>query len=80
MAVFIDLEDDNEPPEVQNGNVRSNWPASDLNLNPTLKSLELRGMEGKKIEAGKEELEAEEEDSRPNPNRNMITQALGCYP
>lgn len=80
MAVFIDLEDETEPPEIQSGNVRPHWEGRDLGPNPTLKTRELRGIEGKKVVARKGEGEAEDEDLRPNPNRNMITQALGCYP
>jgi hypothetical protein len=70
MAVFVDLEDESEPPEVQLELSRQQREM--LILNPTLRNRELRGMEGKSV--------ATVEETRANPNRNMITQALGCYP
>jgi hypothetical protein len=78
MAVFVDLEEETEPPEVQTGNGRALWDVRDRN--PALRHRELRGMEGKRAVAGNEGQQEEVEETRPNPNRNMITQALGCYP
>jgi hypothetical protein len=82
MAVFVDLEDENEPPETQTGNARPTWDARDPNAHAHagLRNRELRGMEGKVVVAREEERKGEDEDARPNPNRNIITQALGCYP
>lgn len=80
MAVFVDLEEETEPPEGQTGSARTHWEVRDRNAHPALKNRELRGMEGKKAMAGKQGEDDDGEEVRPNPNRNMITQALGCYP
>ena len=88
MAVFVDLEDESEPPEPQTGNARPTWEVRDPDAHAhaaALRNRELRGMEGKVVAALEEERqqrngEEKEEDARPNPNRNIITQALGCYP
>lgn len=82
MAVFVDLDDESEPPEAQSGNGRSAWgDVRDPHLHAAaLRNSELRGMEGKVLVARDKVDEAVDEDGRPNPNRNVITQALGCYP
>jgi hypothetical protein len=80
MAVFIDLEDESEPPEDQVGSAKPVCAVRDHHPHPAVRNRELRGMEGKVLARKDEEEEQEEDDARPNPNRNVITQALGCYP
>jgi hypothetical protein len=82
MAVFVDLDDENEPPEVQSGNARAAWGdvKDPRHHAAALRNRELRGMEGKIVVARDADDEAVDEEDRPNPNRNVITQALGCYP
>lgn len=68
MAVFVDLEDESEPPEVQPDISSSQWAM--LDLDPAVRDRELRSVAGK----------ANAEETRANPNRNITAQALGCYP
>jgi hypothetical protein len=79
MAVFVDLDDENEPPEVQPCNARGDV-RDPYHHAAALRNRELRGMEGKIVVARDADDETVDEDGRPNPNRNVITQALGCYP
>lgn len=62
MVVFVDLEDESEPPELSNG--------SRLNLN----------LHGGLMKRPLELQEKEVDKGRVNPNKNSITEALGCYP
>lgn len=65
MVVFLDLEDDVEPPEQSN-----HWSTYHGNIS----GMRSFGGEG-------QHQEAENEEERENPNREMgITKALGCYP
>jgi len=67
MVLFIDLEDESEPPE-QLGNNPHHWLMHDNT--DFLRGLTI-GNEGR---AGGVEV------ARENPNKNAITEALGCYP
>lgn len=74
MVVFLDLEDDKEPPEqiakelkhLQNGINEFQKPVwggfPEANKGVMVRSLTL------------------DEDGRENPNKNTTTEALGCYP
>jgi hypothetical protein len=62
MVVFVDLEDESEPPEL------SNWSRLSLNLHGGLMNRPLE-LQEKEVDKG-----------RVNPNKNSITEALGCYP
>lgn len=60
MVVFVDLEDESEPPErVPHWSLLHQHGVGNL---PALKSLSL------------------EIEGRINPNKNALTEALGCYP
>lgn len=65
MVVFLDLEDENEPPE----QVRSNhWLMQQHGNANLLRSLSLRS-------------QIEDDEGRENPNKKKsITEALACYP
>jgi len=63
MVLFVDLEDDAEPPEI----VTPHW--SQLNRG-VFRSLPTINREFSNVGDG----------SRENPNKNAITEALGCYP
>lgn len=74
MVVFVDFEDDSEPPEqvgnelshLQNGINRFQKPVwggfGEANKGANALELTL------------------DQDDRVNPNKNVITEALGCYP
>jgi len=68
MVVFVDLDDDPEPPEL--GSHRNDaprpWSETKLAYNPT-------GVQTIKTPTIKL-------TERSNPNRNVVTEALGCYP
>lgn len=74
MVVFVNLDDDSEPPEQIgnglrhlhhgiNGFQKPVWGGfAEVNRGATAQRLAL------------------EEDGRDNPNKNAITEAMGCYP
>jgi hypothetical protein len=70
MVVFLDLEDDVEPPEQMR--VREHWSMQHGTVNAgVLRSLSIRGERG--VDPAAHE--------RENPNKEKaITKALGCYP
>jgi hypothetical protein len=65
MVVFVDLDEESEPPEraLHWGLLNQHGGFGNL---PSLRALSLK--EGGKV------------DGRENPNKNAITEALGCYP
>lgn len=71
MVVFVDLEDEAEPPEKMLSSRQ--WDKLDLNRNPPggadAFSSRTQGIAG-----------LGEEEGRVNPNKNAVTEALGCYP
>jgi hypothetical protein len=71
MVLFVDLEDESEPPEQIRGN---HWPVHD-NAG-VLRSLSL----GNSLGVGRDLKGDEEGGARENPNKNVLTEALGCYP
>lgn len=74
MVVFVDFEDDSEPPEQMvnelshlqngiNGFQKPVWGGfAEANQGTNALALSL------------------DQDNRVNPNKNVITEALGCYP
>lgn len=89
MAVFVDLEDEDiEPP--QNGQP-PRWHGSGNGIDDAVKaaakaaavavssSADHHGTRGNGAHSGSEE-EGQRLVVRENPNRNSMTQALGCYP
>ena len=71
MVVFVDLEDESEPPELIGGN--KHWSLHDHAS--VLKGLSLEAGLG----TGKVQV-AGRDANRNNPNKNALTEALGCYP
>jgi hypothetical protein len=65
MVVFVDLDEESEPPERASHWSLLNQHGGFGNL-PSFRALSLK--EGDQI------------DGRENPNKNTITEALGCYP
>jgi hypothetical protein len=63
MVVFVDLEDESEPPERA-----PHWSLHHPHKGPGF------GVGGLSIGS------QSQSDGRENPNRNTITEALGCYP
>ncbi|KAJ4302289.1 hypothetical protein N0V88_002432 [Collariella sp. IMI 366227] len=81
MAVFVDLsEEDSEPP--QNGfHGQSPWPSRIDAVHPAPIAASAGSSSGDGTStAGKQREEAQELGIKENPNRNSMTQALGCYP
>ena len=68
MVLFVDLEEDSEPPEQ---GVAPHW--SQLNQHGGREFTDLQRLGGLSLGAGKT-------DERVNPNRNAVAEALGCYP
>jgi hypothetical protein len=65
MVVFVDLDDESEPPEL-----RSQPPKSSGTYRQTGIAVRTRAENG--VSDGLAE--------RVNPNKNAVTEALGCYP
>jgi hypothetical protein len=65
MVVFVDLEDESEPPE--------RAPRWSL-LNEHGRIGNISSLRGLSLDAGMRG------DLTENPNKNVITEALGCYP
>lgn len=72
MVVFVDLEDESEPPE--DPRLRSHW---DMNGHAGI-----IGRFGVGHTVADKETEKDEErgESRDNPNKTAFTEALACYP
>ena len=66
MVVFVDLDDETEPPEVG-----GHWD---------VKRFGLGNVVSEKEKDKEEVVENANEEKRDNPNRNASTEALGCYP
>ena len=67
MVLFVDLEDESESEPPESGNA--------------FKNLNLTHRWGRDGEAGlMRSTRVMDADGRDNPNKNAITQALGCYP
>jgi hypothetical protein len=65
MVVFVDLDDESEPPE--DPRLRAHW--------------DIHGRAGviRRFGVGNKEGKTDE-GQRDNPNRTVVTEALGCYP
>jgi hypothetical protein len=68
MVVFVDLEEDAEPPELKIA--QGHWPRTV----PVIDNRAISG-HGRTLD-GREDQMLE----RLNPNRNALTEAMGCYP
>jgi hypothetical protein len=68
MVVFVDLNDDPEPPRLgsHRNDAPIHWLEGNLTLHPT-RAQPIKDPAAKLAE-------------RSNPNRNAVTAALGCYP
>jgi hypothetical protein len=68
MVIFVDLDDEAEPPEL--GAVKHQVPQhwSQIGLGRCISQVN-----------GNDAI-AETASERPNPNKNALTEALGCYP
>ena len=62
MVLFVDLEDESEPPEIT-----TQWQRQHL-YERGLRTAHIGTLDGK------------DEGRRVNPNKNVMTEALGCYP
>lgn len=67
MVVFVDLEEESEPPERA---LQQHWSLCGHDLHHGAKGF---GIGGLTLKEGMQ-------DGRANPNKNAITEALGCYP
>lgn len=75
MVVFVDLEDDAEPPELKIG---LRWPTTSTTHTGTTATTGLEGA-GDRLEDGGE-VEGGKEGEIENLNRNGMTEAFGSYP
>ena len=66
MVLFVDLDEEAEPPE--RAGVTPHWSQLNNGVRRSLSTIKKLNLP----EAGGE--------ARENPNKNAITQALGCYP
>lgn len=71
MVLFVDLEDETEPPELQGGN---HWSMQENAGGLRVVSLGNQRSFGASIPT------TVGGDIRDNPNKNVLTEALGCYP
>lgn len=71
MVVFVDLDDESEPPE--DPRLKIIW---DVNGHAGIVG---RFGPGNSV-PGKEMKSADEAEKRENPNKTPFTEALGCYP
>ncbi|KAG4416748.1 hypothetical protein IFR04_010077 [Cadophora malorum] len=86
MVVFLDLEDEAEPPELGNGNPARWMEHHERGYAGVLRRLDINA--GSVVESGMGNGNgnrsvglADEQKERENPNKNLpITEALGCYP
>jgi len=72
MVVFVDLDDESEPPE--DPRLRSHW-----DINGHAGVIGRFGVRNGVVVPEKEGKTADE-GQRDNPNRTVVTEALGCYP
>lgn len=73
MVVFVDLEDEAEPPELK---IDGRWPATSTDTSKSASGFEAAGNE---LDEEGDARDGEEE-GRENPNRNRMTEAFGSYP
>jgi hypothetical protein len=72
MVLFVDLDEEIEPPEIRRpGGMQMTGKAWMQNGIPTRSDI-IEGMAAPPGAGGLEE--------RINPNRNALTEAMGCYP
>jgi hypothetical protein len=68
MVVFIDLDDDIEPPELSSLKTKAPVGRYQSDRVPATASMNLPKRFLEKL------------NDRTNPNKNVVTEALGCYP
>ena len=71
MVVFVDLDEEVEPPELHGSRMAQASEIWSQNGSPTSSD---------NTQAGAAPRSPEGLEERANPNRNAVTQALGCYP
>ncbi|KAJ8121574.1 hypothetical protein O1611_g10068 [Lasiodiplodia mahajangana] len=81
MAIFVDLEEESEPPQTQA--LRGEWDGerAKLQLQQQLLAVTNANAHARDSSAVNGDQEpAPEQNVRENPNRNRMTEAFGCYP
>ncbi|TGJ79075.1 hypothetical protein E0Z10_g9696 [Xylaria hypoxylon] len=81
MAIFVDLDEESEPPQTQA--IRGEWDGERTKLHLQQELLAVgntnaHAPDSSPVHAGEEP--AADKGTRENPNRNRMTEALGCYP
>ncbi|GAW21509.1 hypothetical protein ANO14919_110300 [Xylariales sp. No.14919] len=81
MAIFVDLDEESEPPQTQV--VRGEWDGERTKLQLQQELLaagntNAHARDSPAVNDGEEP--AANQGMRENPNRNRVTEALGCYP
>ncbi|KAF2965702.1 hypothetical protein GQX73_g7869 [Xylaria multiplex] len=83
MAIFIDLDEESEPPQTQVIHGEWNGERTKLQLHQELLAVGSTSAHASRdssaVNDGGEE-PAADKSMRENPNRNRMTEALGCYP
>jgi hypothetical protein len=65
MVVFVDLDDESEPPEDLRLRGHGHWDVRRFGVGNVV---------------SEKEVKSADEGKRENPNRSAFTEALGCYP
>ena len=78
MVVFVDLEDENEPPEQL---ARGRWTSLQHDSKPDV-ARRMLGLVPIPATVGLTSIDSKGDNGevRENPNKNSLTEALGCYP
>lgn len=81
MAIFVDLDEESEPP--QTPALRGEWDGERAKLQLQQQLLAVANpsahvRDGSAVHGDREQ--AADQGIRENPNRNRMTEALGCYP
>ncbi|GAP83109.1 putative sulfate transporter [Rosellinia necatrix] len=83
MAIFVDLDEESEPPRTQA--LRSEWDGERAKLRLQQQALAIVNTTAAHAQGGSAATNADNESAanqgmRENPNRNRMTEAFGCYP
>ncbi len=83
MAIFVDLDEECEPPQTQAA-IHGEWDGERTKLQLQQELLAVVNTDAyprdSSVVNGGGEAPAADKDMRENPNRNRMTEALGCYP